>query len=261
MSAGRRAIALRDSRPPSLHIVQPAAALRRYVDHYWIALSNQEETHTVLPDGTVDLVLSSKQMDCRAELFGTTTTRVDVPLVLGSHYLGICFRAGQSRHFFRRDATELTDSCVPVEVLDMQSVDELATAVAQVDVHARLDAWLMRTLERRPPHHSVIDVAIQRIEFAGGNVCMGSLAGDYGKSLRQFERRFLETVGVSPKLFAQIVRFQQSLALLSTSTLPLAQLAAELGYADQSHLSHAFSRFYGSPPSQARGHVAFLQDT
>ncbi|WP_420807999.1 helix-turn-helix domain-containing protein [Aliidiomarina minuta] len=56
------------------------------------------------------------------------------------------------------------------------------------------------------------------------------------------------------------MRFQQTSVLLSHSDMPLAQIAVELGYADQSHMTHQFSRFFGQPPARARQHVAFLQD-
>lgn len=86
------------------------------------------------------------------------------------------------------------------------------------------------------------------------------LAALCGKSRRQFERQFLDAVGLSPKRFAEALRFQRALTLMAQANWPLAQIAAELGYADQSHFSRAFARLYGQPPARARQNAAFVQD-
>jgi AraC-like DNA-binding protein len=80
-------------------------------------------------------------------------------------------------------------------------------------------------------------------------------------SERQHRRRFLERVGVPPKLFSRIRRFQQALALAGTG--PLAGVAAQCGYTDQSHLVRDFRQFAGMPPSEwlrSRQDVRFFQD-
>jgi len=80
-------------------------------------------------------------------------------------------------------------------------------------------------------------------------------------SERQHRRLFRERVGVTPKLFARIQRFQG--ALRAAGRMPLARVAAECGYADQSHLVRDFRQFAGMPPSawlRWREDVRFFQD-
>lgn len=67
-------------------------------------------------------------------------------------------------------------------------------------------------------------------------------------------------MGLSPRLFAEIARFQRAAHWLAHTDLPLAEIAAALDYADQSHLTRAFTRFAGQPPARARRDVAFVQD-
>jgi len=67
-------------------------------------------------------------------------------------------------------------------------------------------------------------------------------------------------VGLPPKLFSEIIRFRRAAALVARSNLPLAQIAALIGYADQSHFTHEFARFFGQPPFRAREDAAFLED-
>jgi AraC-like DNA-binding protein len=208
----------------------------------------------------VDVVLVVGASNFRTEVFGTTTRRTEVPLEPGCHYLGIRFRPGQSRHFLDVSARELTDAVLPAESLLIPGVQELAESIAGHAWFARLDAMLLAHLRRRPPRHSRIDDALRHIEQSPGPVRVSELAELCCKSRRQFERNFLEIAGLPAKLFSEIVRFQRACTLLARSDLSLAHIAADLGYADQSHFSHAFSRFHGTPPSRARADVAFLQD-
>lgn len=66
-------------------------------------------------------------------------------------------------------------------------------------------------------------------------------------SLRQFERKFKEFSGFSPKLFLRITRFN---SLLNTTfwDKPLGEIAYEHGYYDQSHFIHDFQKFSGNNP-------------
>jgi transcriptional regulator GlxA family with amidase domain len=157
--------------------------------------------------------------------------------------------------------SELTDAVLPAEGSLAPRVVELAELMVSEPVFTRVDAMLLEQLQRRPPRHSRIDDALRHIEQATTPVRVTELAELCCKSPRQFERNFLEVTGLRPKLYSEIVRYRRACALLARSERTLAQIAADLGYTDQSHFSHAFARFHGSPPSRARAQgVAFLQD-
>lgn len=239
----------------------PAAALRAYVSHYWLSLDNQDPSFAITPDGSVDMVLVLGGSNHQVDVYGTSTRRTELAIAPACHYLGIRFKPGQSRHFLDMRASELTDAVLPAEGLLIPRVLELAESIASQTVFTRLDAILLAHLQRRPPQPSRIDDALRHIEQSPRPLRVDELAELCCKSPRQFERNFLEVAGLSPKLFSDIVRFRRACALLARADLPLAQIAVELGYTDQSHFSHAFTRFHGAPPSRARAQdVAFLQD-
>jgi AraC-like DNA-binding protein len=243
-----------------VHVALPAAPLRPYISHYWLSLDNSDETYSVSPDGAVDIVAVVGAAGYRLDAFGTTTKRSKLQLDVGSHYLGIRFRPGQSRHFLDVKASELRDAVHPVEgglLPDMLSVVE---SISSDSLFARLDTVLLQHLKQESPGRSRIDEVVRYVEATQGPLSVSELATMYCKSRRQFERVFLDVVGVSPKLFVEIIRFRRASALLANSKLPITQIAAILGYADQSHLTHEFGRFFGHPPSQLREHAAFLQD-
>lgn len=246
--------------PAPVQAAWPAAPLRPYVSHYWLSRHNHDDNLGVAPDGAVDVVVVADASAYRVEAFGSTTARVQVPLEPGRHYLGIRFRPGQSRHFLDASARELTDAVRRADGAFLPDLARAAEAIAMGAPFGLLDAALLQHLRRRPARPSRLDDVIRHLHATGGTPRVAELASLYCKSPRQFERAFLDVVGLSPKLFAGIVRFRRAWALLARSDLPLAQVAAAAGYTDQSHFTHAFQRFYGQPPARARRNVAFLQD-
>ncbi|MDP4262838.1 MAG: AraC family transcriptional regulator [Bacteroidota bacterium] len=70
-------------------------------------------------------------------------------------------------------------------------------------------------------------------------------------SLRQFERNFITRVGISPKLFIRIVRFEHAMKIKkSYPGKSWAGIALECGYTDSSHLLREFREFAEFPPSR-----------
>lgn len=217
--------------------------------------------HSVLPDGAIDVVIKVRNFESQNLVYGTTTARDDLPLELGSHYLGICFRPGQSRHFLNAAASELTDGCESAHGLLRFELASLSEIISSGDVFLQLDEVLERFVIKHPPTRSKIDDVIQFVEAAKGTVQIRDTAGLFGKSNRQFQRVFLETVGITPKLFSKIVRFQHASTLMMNSSLSLAHIAAECGYSDQSHMTHDFNHLASKPPAAlVRSDVVFLQD-
>lgn len=246
---------------PLVTTALPSERLRPYVSHYWLSRGNRQKSHVVLPDGSVDLVLVSDGDASHEFVYGTTTVRQTVALEVGRHYLGVRFRPGQSRHFLRAAAVELTDTQEAARGLLAFDLRVVPERVAAGPVFAMLDVVLQQHLQACPPSFSSLDAAIREIEGSAGRIPIPRAAAIHGRSLRQFERQFQLVVGVAPKLYARIERFRRALRLVSGSSLTLAEIAADLGYTDQSHMSHEFRRFAGLPPAAcARSPVDFLQD-
>ncbi|MFC6233220.1 helix-turn-helix domain-containing protein [Paenibacillus allorhizosphaerae] len=83
--------------------------------------------------------------------------------------------------------------------------------------------------------------ALERLYSTQGHIRMSALSADCDLSLRQFERRFKQRIGVSPKMFARILRFEALLnSLIQEPALSFADAASRLGYHDQAHVIHEF---------------------
>jgi AraC-like DNA-binding protein len=98
-----------------------------------------------------------------------------------------------------------------------------------------------------------VDWALGRIESTGGALAIGALARELGHSRKHLVTLFRDQVGVPPKLFARLVRFERTLQSASMpAPQPWAELALAHGYADQAHLARELRRFTGLTPTQAR---------
>jgi AraC-like DNA-binding protein len=95
-----------------------------------------------------------------------------------------------------------------------------------------------------------ISSAANRILVGGSRVPIASFAGEAGLSTRQFERKFIEQVGMRPKLFARIARFEAALDYKAHFVArSWTDVAHRFGYYDQMHMVHDFTEFTGETPT------------
>jgi AraC-like DNA-binding protein len=129
--------------------------------------------------------------------------------------------------------------------------EALAEAQGWPERFAIVDDFLLRLLDdARSPVPSVTR-ALHRLHESGGTVPVGAVAAEIGCSRRHLIGRFREQVGVTPKLFARILRFQRVVALVDARTsMGWAEIAQACGYYDQAHMIRDFNQFAGGPPSE-----------
>lgn len=83
-----------------------------------------------------------------------------------------------------------------------------------------------------------------------GCVRVSDLARSAGIGIRQFERRFRHEIGISPKLYARIARFESALRRKAAAPeMAWTDVAHALGYYDQMHMVHDFNQLSGDSPS------------
>lgn len=103
----------------------------------------------------------------------------------------------------------------------------------------------------RSPRFDGISTAAHRIIQTGGRVELAALANSVGLGIRQFERRFIQQVGMRPKLFARIARFEAALESKARFIRrSWTDVAHDFGYYDQMHMIHDFAEFTGGTPTE-----------
>lgn len=81
---------------------------------------------------------------------------------------------------------------------------------------------------------------------------LNSLAQLVNLGVCTFSRHFRETFGMAAYAYVQEQRLDRARRLIKNAAMPLAQIAASCGFADQSHLTRQFSRRFGATPGQFR---------
>jgi AraC-like DNA-binding protein len=105
-----------------------------------------------------------------------------------------------------------------------------------------------------PPRDGISAVTTDILRGTG-RARIPAMAGRAGLGLRQFKRRFMQQVGVSPKLFARLARFEAALDQMARSPQESwTEVAHRFGYYDQMHMVHDFSRFTGETPTRTLQH-------
>jgi AraC-like DNA-binding protein len=250
--------------------IPPPDYLKPYVRYYWTlenhGRGDELKTFSAIADGCPGLIFQQltgtnfydqderKLPPCF--VYGQATSSRELYTPQQFRQIGVYFQPHALRTVFGVDADALTDSCtdlrglsrnepfnLPERLLDTRSSQE------QIDV---LSHYLFYLIQRNTLR---IDTRTQQIAShivnVRGDVSLPLLQRDLGISERSLERRFREHIGISPKLFARIGRFQAALDRIRGRQYDkLSDIAFEHGYSDQSHFIRTFREFTGCSPLQ-----------
>jgi AraC-like DNA-binding protein len=134
-------------------------------------------------------------------------------------------------------------------ILDTALLEQLRECVTLEEWIGLFSARLAEFEAGRADVDQKILEAVTIIEESCGEVRIAGLAARLGLSVRQFERRFKRSAGLSPKQYARARRFRAAAAALAEGIkVNWADRAAEMGFADQAHLTHEFSSLSGRSP-------------
>lgn len=170
--------------------------------------------------------------------------------------------AGTAHPVFGVSATDLADRIVTLEALwgDRQAQALREQLVAARDTHEAA-AILDRTIGERVARAEGARMYARLIAQTGALLAHASVAeaaGQLGISERHLRRIFREAIGIGPKTFARLTRFQRALDIAREhSTTNWADVAARAGYYDQAHLIAEYRAITGTTP---RAFLAELRD-
>ncbi|MFI1187101.1 DUF6597 domain-containing transcriptional factor [Streptomyces californicus] len=246
---------------------EPAAALRPYLEHYWLIDWDLAEPYAahVVPHPSVNLVFqryeagdTPRDRTGHAEVAGVARGLFTRKLAGRGRVCGVQFRPGGFRPFApehavagltgrRVDAADVLRTPPPVDaVLDLDDEDARVAA---------LDACLLALEPRPDPRAALAMAAVDRIRTDRTVRRVDGLARDTGLSGRSLQRLFSAYVGVGPKWVMLRYRVHEALeAAASGPETDWAGLAADLGYSDQAHLVRDFTATVGVPPTAFAPH-------
>lgn len=233
-----------------------ARGLAPYVKAIRIGHATEESArYRRLPDGETELMLTfGAGAPLRASLIGTRTSALNKATDLGASALLVRFRLGAAHAFFGRPMSELTDRVVPLDALwSAREVEPLMAAAGQTQLQAAFTQALQARFARpyEPASARSVRRALQRIAQAADLPRVPALAAELGISERQLRRGFDQVIGISPKHYLRIARFQRALraARAAQHKPDWAALAEGCGYFDQAHLISDFREMTGLTPA------------
>ncbi|ULL13085.1 AraC family transcriptional regulator [Paenibacillus sp. H1-7] len=252
--------------------IEPSPLLQPYVSCYWasepVADGTPEASEPdsvpdrVIPDGCTDILFERDLTNgqYRIRYIGLLEHPFSIAYddVRPSFKLGVRLFPGGAYPLLKSRIAEFTNrSCFLDDAApDLAGeLDELGERIAEAPTLAGKVRLLEQSLTRwlQPAGSSALHDRmsgwLHRIFTSGGTASVQELAAEAVLSSRQMNRDFDQWVGVSPKKFSEIVRFQSLVRQIrSQPQRDWASLAAQYGYFDQSHMIHEFRRFYGDSP-------------
>jgi len=228
----------------------PSDRLKQFVDCFWtVDPAGAHQEYPVLPDGCVDIVYSPS-VARGLQLVGTMTTARKFAISAGDVQFGVRFRPAMSRSFLPLPGLDTLDQLIALSDVWGAPAGRLAEQIAE----ARSAEQCIGLIEARlanPTDITVVQRICTSIVEQSGQLRIDDLAFHAGFSTRQLRRLFLEQVGLSPKHFCRVIRFQSSLSRLSKrGRADWVQVAVDCGYYDQAHFINEFRQFSGYTPGE-----------
>ena len=207
-----------------------------------------------VPGGCINIVFCCDEDNPSANVCGSVTHGKKVFYKPNCEYFGIRLLPGYDRHFLKFPAKEFVDSEVPLnEILDKKLfiAERIAKGISFSDRICIAETCLRQYIDNVASIPYLSRYIIEKIYKTNGQLKIQELADETGYSSRYICRIFEDCIGISPKLFSRIVRFQKVLGiLLRDGVSKLDDIAYMFGYYDQSHFLRECKEFCFLPLQQ-----------
>lgn len=248
--------------------------LARYIDCLWWFDGGGREyaRERALPTGTAELVfaLSDEPVRVFRDDGDQHGERFAGSLVLGPQtgyfvldtsrripVVGVHFRPGGAAPFLDAPAGEFTDRALGLEDVwggQARETGEQLREAGSVEEQFRIvEGVLLERLRRRLDPHPAVMHALRVFGVSPDVARVAAVRVEAGYGAKRFIQLFRDGVGLAPKRFCRIARFQQVIERLARGgRVEWARVAADSGYYDQPHLNREFRLFAGVPPGDYR---------
>lgn len=249
----------------------PAPPLDAFIRCFWY-WEGAPQTHArerLLPNGEASIIFNLRDDEMRiydandpqlytsCGLVGITGPRTNcfaIDTAAEECVIGIQFKAGGSFPFFREPAVEVANQSVALDCLWGPRAallrEQLLAASSIEAMFAILERALLAHLARPLELHPAVAFARGHICRAPHTTTIAGVTERIGISQRRFIELFRDQIGLTPKAFCRVRRFQRVLeSVHRRHSVDWPQVALDGGYYDQAHFIHDFQDFSGMTPS------------
>jgi AraC-like DNA-binding protein len=250
----------------------PSFPLSNFVELFWLYQGQVQPSHSLeraLPTGTMELVISlqnetlkiydnqdhKKYQSFKGSLIsGVHSESFIIDTSSQISVMGIHFKPAGAFPFLNLPAGELHNTTVSLDNFWGGKAEEmrerLLAAPSSLEKFKLLEHYLLSHIKQPLKRHPAIEFALKKIPSLQHSRAISELTDQIGLSSRRFIELFNKQVGLSPKLFSRVCRFQYALRIInSTKQMDWSEIALECGYFDQAHFIHEFKAFSGLSPT------------
>lgn len=209
------------------------------------------QTVTYIPNGCIDILFIQDQNGNHMEILGSSTQAKQIRRLSAASYFGIRLKPGlfiSYQGLTRKDITnqELFLEHISEDLASFFSrLENIDILTYKIDLfHSCFDTYINLS-----EVNDLTGYMLSEINSSQGNVRIHELADELHYSERHISRIFQDSMGITPKTFARIVRFQNVVdSILHQPMLSLCDYMSELGYSDQAHFQREFKQYTGITP-------------
>ncbi|SMG15009.1 helix-turn-helix transcriptional regulator [Arenibacter troitsensis] len=236
---------------------KPYKELELFIHCYWELKGEDSDRQWErnFPDGCAGLVMNigetcltdngSLSMEFgKTYVVGAMTSFKDSFIDSNTHLLGVCFKPAIFTNFYNYVAQdELTDNTIEFEKPNSFNIDKILAN--------RSNYLNQYFLDRIKCKENQLQSIISDIHSSNGKLSISEISKRNHITVRQLERKFKSQIGLSPKEYSNIIRFQNALNIIKNSNenRSLLDIAFECGYYDHSHLNNEIKRNTGLSPT------------
>ncbi|HJT81648.1 MAG TPA: helix-turn-helix domain-containing protein, partial [Chthoniobacterales bacterium] len=222
----------------------------------------------VLPDGSCELIINlreeprhifdsathqPRQGFRRSWFSGPHSRFIVIDTARDASLIGAHFKPGGASEFFGAPLHEMRNSVIELDAIwngKAQSLrDQLLDAPGAAAKFDLFELALIEQWNRATSRHRAISYALTRFTREPHTVTIGKVTEEIGLSARRFIEVFAAQVGMTPKVFCRVQRFQRALtAIQQRREVIWTQVALDCGYYDQAHFIQDFKEFCGLTP-------------
>jgi AraC-like DNA-binding protein len=247
--------------------VHPSDPLKDYIDYYFIIEKRKGDQLPVevFPSPQAEMVFTYGDENASYVSIGNAEEQLTSDYAISGfftkkatyrnhHTLGVImvgFKPWGIQAFTGFTVSEITNQNLnlkdiyPIRVRLLE--DEIRNANSAQNRIAVIEKFLLEIL-RYPAIDPMMRAAVISINHSRGQAKIRSVANSFHLSEKQFKRRFVQSVGIPPKLFSRIVRFQHILTLFDKMDIKLLDVAISSGFYDEAHFIKEFEQFTSASP-------------
>jgi AraC-like DNA-binding protein len=184
---------------------------------------------------------------------GSITSRLDFRISHDYLLLSVGFHPGALSKFLRLPLTEFVDERVDAEAIlnpEIHNVQErMVNAASYENIVKIAEEYLWKRIQNIKTDFYPIDKVARIISESSDSITIEKMASIACLSISQFERRFMQLTGITPKFFTRINRFCNAYQLkVENPNMDWLRVAVEAGYHDYQHLVKDFKQFSNVTP-------------